>query len=529
MALARHDWDRRSPDEYRHGQLRCLRRYLERQVLPFSPFYRRLFSSAGVTPESIRGFDDLMRIPLTSKEDIAPTSADPQRPREFVLQPSAELIRERWPLAAKLPLLVSKWLRGAESVRQRLAYEYRPISVFFTTGRSALPTAFTLTRVDLEILEEVGRRIAAVGSIDPTQDKIVSLFPYAPHLAFWQVFYVGVGACAFALNTGGGKVMGTEGILQAIQKIRPAYLVGIPGYVYHLLREGYSQGLDFSFIKSLALGGDRVTPGYRSRVKDLLCSMGAENPRVGSVLGFTEARKCWTECPGEASGGFHLYPDFEIVEIVDPATGRQVPDGESGELVYTNLVGRGSTVIRYRTGDLIIGGMTHEPCPHCGRTVPRISSQLERVSNLKSFQLSKVKGTLVNLNVFKEELENDVRVEEWQLVIKKRNDDPFDVDELHLNLALSDRVGESQFETVRDEIVGQLFRVTEVRINQVNLLPLKQVLDLLGMETHLKEKRIVDLRTDNVYAEGRDPLEVRADGSPRGAAAGSEALGKKSR
>ena len=126
------------------------------------------------------------------------------------------------------------------------------MSVFFTTGRSALPTAVTLSQYDLSLLKEAGRRIAEVANISPDDDKAISLFPYAPHLAFWQVFYVGIGGNIFTLNTGGGKVMGTEGIIAAIQKMQPSYLVGIPGYVYHLLREAHSQGLDFGYIKGLA-------------------------------------------------------------------------------------------------------------------------------------------------------------------------------------------------------------------------------------------------------------------------------------
>jgi phenylacetate-coenzyme A ligase PaaK-like adenylate-forming protein len=215
---------------------------------------------------------------------------------------------------------------------------------------------------------------------------------------------------------------------------------------------------------------------------------------VGSVLGFTEARKCWTECRGEAEAGFHTYPDLEIIEVVDPVSGKPLGEGETGELVYTCLDGRGSCVLRYRTGDLLVGGMTWKPCSHCGRTVPRMSSQLERVSNLKSFQLSKVKGTLVNLNLVKEQLDNDSRIEEWQLVIKKHNDDPFDVDELHLNLALSRQVPESAVQAVRSEVEDRLLQTTEVRLNSVHLLPLPRLLELLGMETQLKEKRIVDLR-----------------------------------
>jgi phenylacetate-coenzyme A ligase PaaK-like adenylate-forming protein len=171
-----------------------------------------------------------------------------------------------------------------------------------------------------------------------------------------------------------------------------------------------------------------------------------------------------------------------------------VAEGETGELVYTSLAGRGSCVLRYRTGDLVVGGVHLEACPHCGRTVPRLSSRLDRVSNMKNFQLSKVKGTLVNLSVIKEELEASPMVEEWQLVISKRGGDPFDVDELQLNVALSrDAQGRDPSEVTR-EIEETVFRVSEVRLNKVRLLPLDEVLDLLGMETQLKEKRIVDLR-----------------------------------
>ncbi len=485
-------WDLRSPEEIRDRQDRKLRRFLDRQVLAFSPHYRRIFEGAGLGRGSVRGLDDLPRIPFTTKEDICPTPGEPDRPRGLILSPTRELIRRHWTLRSKVPLAWRYFRGGEPALVESLEREYRPVSVFFTTGRTALPTAFLLTRYDLAILQEVGRRILEVTSIDPREDKIMNLFPYAPHLAFWQVYYVGIGGTAFILNTGGGKVMGTEGILAAVEKIRPTYLVGIPGYIYHLLRAAHARGLDLSFVKGLALGGDQVTAAYRARVREILAQMGAGTIRIASVLGFTEARKCWSECPGEERSGFHTYPDLEVIEIVDPATGRPKADGETGELVYTSLDGRGSAVIRYRTGDLVIGGMTRTPCPHCGRTVPRLASSLDRVSNLRSFQLSKVKGTLVNLNLFKDELEKDPRVEEWQLVIKKRNDDPHDLDELFLNLALSEGCADGP--RAAAEIERRLFQVTEVTLNAVRVLPLKEMLDLLGMETQVKEKRIVDLR-----------------------------------
>ncbi len=494
------DWDRRSPDERQAAQLRRLKTFLRYQVLPFSPFYQRLFRDAGVDPANIQSLRDFQQLPFTSKDLIAPTADEPQRPRDLILQPTPEIIRAQWPLSWKLRLLWNRLWQGESGVRESLEREYRPVSMFFTTGRSALPTLFTLTNYDLALLEEVGRRILQVADIGSRDKRLLNLFPYAPHLAFWQVYYVGIGSNVLTLNTGGGKVMGTEGILQSIERIRPSFIIGIPGYVYHVLREAHSRSMDLSFVEGLALGGDQVTPGYRSRVKELLVSMGATKPRVQSVLGFTESRKCWAECPGEADAGFHTYPDFEIVELIDPESGNPVGEGETGELVYSCIDGRGSCILRYRTGDLIVGGMTWKPCPHCGRTVPRLASQLERVSNLKNFQLSKVKGTLVNLNVFKEELDNDPVVEEWQLVIKKRNDDPCDVDEIHLNLALAGDVSDTDQAAVVERLEKHLFSVSEVKLNSTRVLALEKVLELLGMETQMKEKRIVDLRTETANA-----------------------------
>ena len=84
------------------------------------------------------------------------------------------------------------------------------------------------------------------------------------------------------------------------------------------------------------------------------------------TYGFTEAKMAWPECPypeGAESAGFHLYPDFGIIEIVDPKTGEPVGEGQPGEIVFTPLDARGTVVLRYRTGDLIDGGLVYEPCP----------------------------------------------------------------------------------------------------------------------------------------------------------------------
>ncbi|MEE8142773.1 MAG: AMP-binding protein [Planctomycetota bacterium] len=484
-------WPTTDRDPQGRSQMARLREFLRRQIVPFHPYYRDLFSREKVDIDSLRTLSDLTRLPFSEKKMVAPSRENPDQPRSFVLQPTAETLRGSLSLGGRMAFLWKAMVNGKEAVREEIGKEYRPVQVFFTTGRTSLPTSFFLSRYDLNILERVGARIAALVQVDPAKDKLLSLFPYAPHLAFWQVQTMGVASGTFTLQTGGGKVMGTDGIIQTIGKMKPTFLCGIPGYVYHVVREAVEEGVDLSSVSTVFLGGDRMVGGYRDKLKELLSRGGSQNPRVLSVLGFTEARKCWSECPGGEATGFHTYPDLEIFEIVDPDSGKQLPEGSTGELVYTPLDGRGSIVLRYRTGDIVSGGITHEPCPACGLTVPRFSSDLSRRSNVTDFSLTKIKGTLVNLNLLADILNGHPAVDEWQLVVRKRNDDPFDVDEMELAVALGS--GREENEIV-PELCRRVREALEVRLSNTEVLSRAELLERLGMETRLKENRIVDLR-----------------------------------
>lgn len=490
-------WDKLSPGEQVELQMQRLREFLTRQVIPFHPYYGELFRREKIRVEDLRTLQDLARIPFSSKADVAPTAEEPDRPRSFVLQPTPETLKANLPLGRKLQLLKTKLFHGTEAVRAEVGLEYRPVQVFFTTGRTALPTSFVLSKYDVDLLHEVGRRVSEVVEINPATDRVVSLFPYAPHLAFWQVQAVGIASGTFTLHTGGGKVMGTEGILRAISKMTPSHLCGIPGYTYHVLRQAVEDGVDLSTVKTVFLGGDRIVDGFRDKLCDLLRQAGSRDPKVVSVFGFTESRRCWAECVGGESLGLHTYPDLDIFEVVDPDTGEILPEGETGELVYTPLDGRGSVILRYRTGDILNGGITREPCPGCGRIVPRISSNISRSSNVTDFHLTKVKGSLVNLNALADVMSSHGAVDEWQLVIGKRNNDPFDVDELLLSVALL--AGKNEERAVED-IENCIQNAMEVRPTRTEVLPRDEILERIGMETQLKENRIVDLR-DQVQGE----------------------------
>lgn len=478
--------------EQRAAQGALLQRYVREYLYPFSPYYRALFDEAGVKPEQIKTVDDLRRIPLSSKQDLLPTDDDPQRFKQFILQPDPATLKAAWPLKKKLPLLWQKWTQGAAAVKRRVRDEFAPSFMTFTTGRSAEPVPFFYSPHDIQNLHDTGARLVDVMNLD-TEYRIANVFPYAPHLAFWQVFFAGQATGMMALSTGGGKVMGSTGDLRAISRLRADALIGVPGYIYHLLRRAVADGVDLSSIRCVVLGAERVPPGLKDKITQLLAATGAHDVRVFGTYGFTEARMAWAECPTKdnAYTGYHLYPDLAIFEVIDPETGEVVPDGEDGELVFTPLNARASTVFRYRTGDRVRGGLQWDPCPHCGRTVPRISSDLSRESNLKDLQLMKVKGTLVNLEDCAMLLSDMAEVEEWQIELRKKDNDPHEVDEMVVHLAVKSGCSEN----VAAERVHDLFKSRlEIAPNQVEFLGLDSMLRKIGMETEMKEKRFLDAR-----------------------------------
>ncbi len=159
--------------------------------------------------------------------------------------------------------------------------------------------------------------------------------------------------------------------------------------------------------------------------------------------------------------------------------------------MYTPLDTRGSVVLRYRTGDYLAGGINWSPCPLCGRTVPRIEGDISRASSQQELRIDKIKGALVNFDTLQHVLDDTAEIEEWQVELRKRHDDPLDVDELILHLALADGVALEQVELkIRTRFRDEL----EVTPNRIELHPLPEMLQRIKLETALKEVRIVDAR-----------------------------------
>lgn len=477
-------WDAGAPEFWQAWQVRRLREYLKSRVLPFSTHYRELFKGIGLEPGDIRSMDDWAKVPFTSKSDL---TVSKEKLREFVLIPNQQTLRR------EPKVIFNTLLHGMGHTKEKLEGEFRPLLLTSTTGRSSEPVPFLYTKHDLNHLELSGRRIMETGRSDK-EYRHVNVFPYAPHLAFWQSHYAGLGFGTFMISSGGGKSMGTEGNIALIERIQPDVLIGMPTFVYHVLRQAVEEKRHWSTLKRVVLGGEKTPQGLRAKLRDLCAQLGSLGVYVISIYAFTEAKMAWTECPTlphEGASGFHLYPDLGFIELVDPKTGVAVPPGAPGEIVFTPLDARGTVALRYRTGDMAEGGLTWDACPHCGRRCPRLLGPISRASEVRTLRLDKIKGTLVDFNMLEHLLDDQRGLAAWQIELRKRHDDPLECDEVYLHVAPDGNINE---DTLKDVLTRRFHEVTEMKPNAILFHTVPELRNLLGVGRLLKEEKVADHR-----------------------------------
>lgn len=498
--LLRNRWQQLSEPDVRRLQAEQLRHYLRTVVLPFSAHYGMLFREHGLDAESFRTLEDLQRVPFTTKCDLLNTAAQPQRFKDFILVPDPKV------LARRPGTILRALIHGRERVKKEFEAEFRPIFATFTTGRSAEPTPFFFTQRDLARLETAGRRLVELCAARP-EDRLLNTLPFAPHLAFWLAHYAGTSGGVLTLSSGGGRVMGTEGNIRHIRKLKPDILIGIPTFVYHLLQQAVEEGVRCENLRRIVLAGEKVSDGLRDKLRDLALKLGARNVDVLATYGFTEAKLAWSECPfphGQPSTGYHLYPDLGIMEVIDPKSGKALPPGQPGELVFTPLDARGTVVLRYRTGDFTDGGLTYEPCPCCGRSLPRLLGNISRRSEVKQMSFDKIKGTLVDFNELEHVLDDAPQIGAWQIELRKINDDPLDLDEVILHVQKLNGADEGQLtRDLRQRCVTHL----EIHPNRILFHDTEGIRRLQGVGTLLKELKLVDHRPPV------QPLPAQTDGA----------------
>lgn len=293
-----------SVDELRDLQLRRLR-WSVRHAYDNVAHYRATFGAAGAHPDDVRELSDLARFPFTTKEDL----------------------RRNYPF-------------GMFAVARE-----RVVRVHASSGTTGRPSVVGYTRDDLEMWATVmARSIRAAGG--RPGDILHNAYGYG-------LFTGGLGAHAGAEKLGctvvpvsGGM---TERQAQLIIDFRPDIIMVTPSYMLNIVDELERRGTDprSTGLRVGIFGAEPWTNEMRRTLEDRLDMHAVDIYGLSEVIGPGVAQECV-----ETKDGLHVWEDHFYPEIIDPLTGAVLPDGETGELVFTSLTKQAMPVIRYRTRDL---------------------------------------------------------------------------------------------------------------------------------------------------------------------------------
>ncbi len=217
-----------------------------------------------------------------------------------------------------------------------------------TSGTTGPPLTWLDSWDDWNSMLAAWRIIYHAAEILPAEDRICFPFSFGPFLGFWTAFEAASRLGSMVVPMGG---MSTNARLQLMLDHQVSVVVTTPTYAVHLgevkQERDYSDG-NFAvrlFIVAGESGGS--DPAIRNRIGKLW-----PGAQVFDHHGLTETGPVSYQEPG-GSLRLRVLEDFHFAEILDPASGREVHEGEQGELVVTTLTRLGGPMLRYRTGDLV--------------------------------------------------------------------------------------------------------------------------------------------------------------------------------
>jgi phenylacetate-CoA ligase len=293
-----------SRDELAALQLQRLRWSL-RHAYDNVPHYRARFDAAGVHPDDLRTLDDLAKFPFTTKADL----------------------RANYPF-------------GMFAVpRDKIS------RIHASSGTTGKPTVVGYTAGDIDTWADLmARSIRAAGGRPGM----------TVHVAYgYGLFTGGLGAHYGAerlgctvIPMGGGQ---TERQVQLIADFRPDIIMVTPSYMLALLDGFRAAGIDprGTSLRIGIFGAEPWTNAMRGEIENSFAMDAVDIYGLSEVMGPGVAMEC-----AETKDGLHVWEDFFYPEVIDPVSGKVLPDGEAGELVFTSLAKEAMPVIRYRTRDL---------------------------------------------------------------------------------------------------------------------------------------------------------------------------------
>lgn len=311
------------------------------------PFYKQRFAACGLRPEDIRTLDDVRKLPFTTKQDL----------------------RDNYPFGlSAVPL--------EEVVR-----------LHSSSGTTGTPTVILHTQHDLdEWANAVARCLYMVGL--RKGDIFQNSSGYGMFTGGLGFQY---GAERLGMLTVPAAAGNTKRQIKFITDFGTTALHAIPSYAGRLYEVMEEMGIDprrDTRLRTLIIGAEPHSDEQRRRIEQMLGVKAYNSFGMSEMCGPGVA----FECPEQ--NGLHIWEDYYIVEIVDPQTLEQVPDGEVGELVLTTINREAMPLLRYRTRDLtrILPG----ECP-CGRHHKRLDRMKGRSDDMM---------ILKGVNIFPIQIEN---------------------------------------------------------------------------------------------------------------------------
>jgi len=287
-----------------------------------------------------------------------------------------------------LPFSEKSDLRNAYPLGLMTAPEEKIVRIHSSSGTTGLPVIIPYTEKDIDDWALLFKRCYEIAGVTNT-DRI----HITPGYGLWTAgigFQNGaekLGAMAIPMGPGN-----TEKQLQMMQDMDSTVLCSTSSYALLLSEEIEKRGIKGNIkLKKGIIGSERWGAKMREQIKDKL---GIE---LYDIYGLTEIYGPGIAISCKENEGMHYFDDYVYIEVIDPMTGKNVPDGELGELVITTLVKEGAPLIRYRTHDL--SRIIPDKCK-CGLEYPRIDVIMGRTDDMM-----KIKG----VNVFPAQIEEVLR------------------------------------------------------------------------------------------------------------------------
>ncbi len=367
----------------------------------------------------------------------------------------------------KLPFSEKNDLRNAYPLGIMACDEKDIVRIHSSSGTTGTPVIIPYTAKDVDDWAIMFARCYETAGIT-NEDRI----QITPGYGLWTAgigFQAGcekLGAMAIPMGPGN-----TEKQLKMMVDLQSTVITATSSYALLLAEEVEKRGLkDKIALKKGVIGSERWSDAMRRRIQE---GLGIE---LYDIYGLTEIYGPGIAVNCSYNSGMHYWDDYLYIEIIDPITGKPVPDGEPGEIVITTLVKEGAPLLRFRTHDLsrIIPGK----CA-CGRSYPRID-----VIQGRSDDMFKVRG----VNMFPSQVEDLLKLvdgasSEYTITIARDEDHNKDV--MLLTVEGEGRVDFNEMsKQILDLFKSMIGMTPKVIVVPIGTLP----------RSEKKTKRVVDYR-----------------------------------